>query len=142
MKYLLIVVSLTLITSCNNNPKANIRASNNKENEIVKNSFSNDCANLPKSFGSYDEAVRIIKETHFTFQDNVITASSSWIRGANYYSCDNQIGYFLLYTDKQDYIYKDLPIDVWNGFKTSSSFGSFYNQSIKNRYQLYLTEEK
>ncbi len=142
MKHLLIIVSFTLLISCNTNPKANIRTVNTEENAIIKNSNSNDCANLPKSFSSYNEAVRIIKETNFTFQDNVNTATSSWIRGANFYSCDNHLGYFLLYTDKQDYIYKDLPIDVWKGFKSSSSFGSFYSQNIKNRYQLYLTEEK
>jgi ABC-type glycerol-3-phosphate transport system substrate-binding protein len=98
-----------------------------------------DCNKLQANFSSYSEAVSKIKSTKFTLTDNVITLSSSWVRGASYYSCDKKIGYFIIKTVKRNYIYKDLPISIWYNFKNANSFGSYYNRNIKNRYQLYLT---
>lgn len=98
-----------------------------------------DCNNLQANFTSYSEAINKIKNTKFTYSDNVITSKSSWVRGASYYSCDRNFGYFIIKTDKESYIYKDLPISIWSSFKNANSFGSYYNRNIKNRYQLYLT---
>lgn len=98
-----------------------------------------DCNKLQANFTSYSEAISKIKNTKFTFTDNVNTSKSSWVKGASYYSCDKYFGYFIIKTDKRIYIYKDLPISVWNSFKNASSFGSYYDRNIKNRYQLYLT---
>lgn len=69
----------------------------------------------------------------------LIHQKNSWVRGASYHSCDKKFGYFIIKTDKRSYIYKDLPINIWNSFKKASSFGSYYDRNIKNRYQLYLT---
>lgn len=98
-----------------------------------------DCNKLPNNFYSYSEAMSKIENTKFTLTDYVNTSNSSWIRGASYYSCDKKLGYFIIKTDKRNYIYKDLPLNIWNGFKNASSFGSYYERNIKNRYQLYLT---
>lgn len=98
-----------------------------------------DCNKLQANFSSYSEAVSKIKSTKFTLTENVNTSSSSWVRGASYYSCDKKFGYFIIKTDKRNYIYKDLPINIWINFKNANSFGSYYDRNIKNRYQLYLT---
>lgn len=98
-----------------------------------------DCNKLQANFKSYNEAVSKINSTKFIFTESVNTSKSSWVRGASYFSCDKVFGYFIIKTDKHNYIYKDLPISVWNNFKNASSFGSFYDRNIKNRYQLYLT---
>ena len=98
-----------------------------------------DCNKLKQKFSSYNEAISIIKSTNFTFTDNVNTSRSSWVRGASFYSCNKQLGYFIIKTDERNYIHKDLPISVWYNFKKTSSYGSYYNRYIKNRYQLYLT---
>lgn len=96
------------------------------------------CENLPSSFNSYKEAHEIIKNTKFNHIDEVNTSKSSWIKGAKFYSCDNNFGFFILKTGKQDYIYQNLPRDIWDDFKNAESFGRFYNKKIKNRYQLIL----
>jgi hypothetical protein len=101
-----------------------------------------DCGKLPTSFNSFDEAVRQIENAHFNLKDDVNTSKSSWIRGAKYFSCDNQTGFFILETDKQDYLYQDLPLEIWTGFKNATSFGQYYNANIKHRYQFQLTKNK
>lgn len=96
------------------------------------------CDNIQKTFGSFEEAKAVIDETEFRIEESVNTSSSSWIRGAFYYSCDGQTGFLMLLTDKHDYLYSEVPIDVWLGFKEAESFGSYYNQNIRNNYFLEL----
>lgn len=99
-----------------------------------------DCDKLPSSFGSYNEAIRTIRNSYFKFEDRVSTSKSSWIRGAEYYSCNYQTGFFIIETDKKYYIHQDMPIEIWNGFKEASSFGQYYNVKIKHRYQFHLDQ--
>ena len=69
---------------------------------------SQNCSDIKNSFTSYEQAKKIISSTNFTFNDNCNTSKSSWIIGAEYYSCDNQDGYFLIKTKKKTYIHKNL----------------------------------
>ena len=97
------------------------------------------CNELNGSFSSYSGVIKKINSTRFTLKDNANTSRSSWVIGASYYSCDKKFGYFLIKTKKRNYIYKDLPINIWFSFKNASSFGSYFDKNIKNKYQLYLT---
>lgn len=137
-----------LISGCNDNqtPKDQLTVAHNRNTENSERSEfnvteveSNDCSELPNIFNSSNEAISLIENTEFEFTDEVNTSKSSWIRGAKYFSCDGQFGFFILTTDKKDYLYQDLPVGVWNGFKNSKSFGNFYNKKIKHRYPLKLT---
>lgn len=94
-----------------------------------------DCDRIPISFNSFSEANKIIKSSHFKFEDKIITNTSSWIRGAEYYSCNNETGFFILITDNVNYIHQELPKQMWYEFKTASSYGHYYNSKIKHRFQ-------
>jgi len=109
---------------------------------LLSSCSSNDCEKLPTAFTSFDEAVKQIENAHFNFKDNINTSKSSWIREAKYFSCDNKTGFFILKTDKEDYVYQNLPIEIWTGFKNATSFGSYYNRNIKHKYKLQLTSDK
>lgn len=133
-------ITLISITGCK---------SKNKSSEQIHNEISNkkefvnstiiDCDNLPKNFSTYENAINLIKEAHFKITDSVNRSKSSWIRSASYYSCDNRIGYFFFETDKHQYLHINLPLKVWNEFKNASSFGTYYNNNIKHKYQLILS---
>lgn len=92
------------------------------------------CDSLPPHYDSYGQALKSIRHASFHLHESCNTSSSSWIRGAEYYSCDGRTGFFLLKTDKQWYIHRDVPVTVWNGFKSASSRGSYYDNNIKGRY--------
>lgn len=96
------------------------------------------CEKLQENFKSYNEAESKIEKAHFNFTDKVNTSKSSWITNARFYSCNGQDGYFVLETLKKSYIFKGLPMTVWNGFKNAESFGTFYNKFIRDRYRLIL----
>ncbi|WP_282112335.1 KTSC domain-containing protein [Maribacter stanieri] len=97
---------------------------------------SNDCIQLPSSFQSHEQGVSKVMGSSFTLTDQVNTSKSSWIRGARYYSCDSNTGFLVLMTDSSNYIHQAVPLSIWEGFKNAGSFGSYYNQNLKGRYQL------
>lgn len=99
---------------------------------------SPNCTDLNDNFTSYQQAKRSIKNTKFTFQDVCNTSTSSWVEGAEYYTCDNATGYLLLRTQRKEYIHRNVPMDVWLEFRETASFGRFYNSKIKGKYQLVI----
>ena len=114
MKNVLVLLIIVFVTSCQ----------------------GQDCETIPQTFNSYEEALTSISRASFNFSDDVDTSSSSWITDANYYSCDGAKGFLVLETSKKNYIFKNVPIDLWNNFKEASSFGKFYSKYIRGKYQL------
>lgn len=96
------------------------------------------CDNLPVSFNSYAGATEIITNTSFILSDSIDTSKSSWIRSLKYFSCDNQVGFLMLKTDKKEYLFQNVPIHIWNDFKKADSYGEYYNDFIRGKYQLNL----
>lgn len=94
-----------------------------------------DCNDLPSAFASYEQAVSKIRSAHYVFTDVKQTPSSSWMKKAEFFSCDSSQGYFIYTTKKgKTYVHDLMPISVWEGFKEARSFGEFYHQNIKDKY--------
>jgi hypothetical protein len=104
------------------------------------------CNKLPDIFTSYDGAIQLVKTSTFQFIDDVKISDSSsawvpdrfsWITSANYYSCDGGKGYFIYNTNRgTTYIHQGVPIEVWNGFKDTSSKGFYFDRYIKEKYPI------
>jgi hypothetical protein len=105
---------------------------------LITSCAAQDCTSIKGPFSSYEEASRIIIGTKFKVKESVNTRKSSWIKGAEYYSCDGLSGFFILKTAKKDYIHQNVPILLWREFKAASSFGKYYNEELKNKFQLRL----
>ena len=99
-----------------------------------------DCAELPQSFSTYKQVHTEISKHHFLLEEKIKTRKSSWIRSIKYKSCDRLSGFLILETNTNTYTHKNLPIDKWNSFKESDSFGSYYTNNIKGKYQLILKD--
>ena len=97
-----------------------------------------DCNKLSTSFTSYTQASQLIKSSTFKMHESVNTSKSSWVRGADYYSCDSKRGFLIIKTDGSEYIHQNVPIEIWREFKTASSFGSYYSNNIRGRYGISL----
>lgn len=92
-----------------------------------------------KEFYSYEEAVDYVRSDPNFIVDKVDTSKSSWIRTAEYYYLKgNSFGYAIFNLNGKEYIHRGVPRNKWDGFKSASSFGSYYNQYIKGKYTLYL----
>lgn len=98
-----------------------------------------DCNDLPNSFKSYKSAITQIEGTDFLFTDKLFPTGSTWILSADYYSCDNRIGFFIYSTAKgEEFIHKGVPINIWKEFKSAKSKGLYYDYNIKGKYKLQL----
>jgi KTSC domain len=96
------------------------------------------CKDIPIHFNSYEAAIHFVKNAEFKFRDEANTSKSSWIRSASYYSCDGRTGYFILETDKREYIHASVPIEIWKDFKNAESLGGFYDHNIRKRFRFNL----
>ena len=99
---------------------------------------------LPKQFSSYDEAVNKVENSNFSIVEEAETEGKSennFIESAKYYSNDNVNGFLILNFNGKEYIFDEVPITVWNDFKSSDDMGKHYNQFIRGKYILTLTNQ-
>lgn len=101
-------------------------------------SCSQNCKELPSSYKNHEEAITIVLTTNFKYTDNCDVSDSSFIRSADYYSCNGLTGYLIMGINNTDYIFQDIPYPVWTQFKNANSKGRFFNMKIKGRYKLKL----
>jgi hypothetical protein len=94
------------------------------------------CSDINFNFTSHKNAIEVVQNSSFAIEEKVDT-DSSWIDSIEYYSCDELLGYLIVNTKNgKSYIHKNVPIQIWNGFKNADSFGRFYNRKIKGKYYL------
>jgi hypothetical protein len=98
------------------------------------------CKTLPDSYATYLKALKQVRNSSFIISEKMQTEKSSWIENAQFYSCDRIVGFMIVKTKNREYIHQNLPVVIWNKFKIAESFGSFYNNHIKNKYQLKLRQ--
>jgi len=80
----------------------------------------------------------MISNASFILSESIDSSKSSWIRSLKYFSCDNHVGFLILRTDKKEYLFQKVPIHIWNNFKKADSYGEYYNDFIRGKYQLNL----
>lgn len=96
------------------------------------------CTDILPSYSTYDSALTAIKQSSFDLEEEADVSNSEWIDGAYFYSCNMSTGYFVIVIDSKQYLYNDVPINIWEGFKEAKSCGSYYDHHIKGRYQYHL----
>jgi len=88
-----------------------------------------------QTFSSFEEAIAFVRRSYRgEFAD---TSRSSWIRGAEYYEAGGQ-EFLILNMNGKDYIFRGVPVSVWQEFKSAPSPGQFYNSRIRGRYHFAL----
>jgi len=80
----------------------------------------------------YRDTMVDVGRDNFQYQD---TSKSSWIRGAWY---DEEEKYMIINLNGTNYHYCGLPVSIWSNFMVATSYGTFYNASIKNKYDCRL----
>ena len=102
---------------------------------LVASCKNHKCDSLPEYFSSEEDGLSKIKSTKFKMMDSIDNPSGSWLMAAHYYSCDGKIGY-LVYRLKgiSENYNPEVPIGIWNEFKSSSNKETFYNERISQKY--------
>ncbi len=136
MKYYLVLLIFILI-SCKGNNQVDITSQSAKEYE---NGNQLSCETLPDKFKTYEEALKAIHNVDFSYEDHSDTDDSEWIHGADYYSCDEMTGFFIVVFGDKTYIFEDVPVDVWEGFVDAEDYGKYYHEYIKGRFRMELSD--
>ena len=103
---------------------------------------STNCDSLKLNTLPITEAVSIIEQTTFRFQQQFKISRSYGVMNARYFSCDGILGYLIIKVDKKDYIYIDVPETKWKLLISSADMNAFYNEEIKGIYEVITEKEK
>lgn len=63
------------------------------------------------------------------------TEESSWIDYIKYYSDSKHL---IMCANNHEYIHSNVPKSLWEDFKNSESYGSFYNEHLKNNKEYWV----
>ncbi|HEX7366161.1 MAG TPA: hypothetical protein VF273_03640, partial [Pelobium sp.] len=64
------------------------------------------CKTLPAHYSSYSAAINQIRSAKFSFNEQANTSRSSFIKSAEYFSCDGEIGFLIIGLKDKQYIHK------------------------------------
>jgi hypothetical protein len=89
------------------------------------------CNNIPKDLGNRTQAIRTLSETEFTFEQSLETLQVFGVKKAIFYSCDGNLGYLMVNTSRRNYLYENVPRELWENFKNANSIDGFFNKNLK-----------
>lgn len=98
---------------------------------------STNCDSLEIRTLSLDDAISIIKQSSFRFQQQFKISRTYGVMNASFFSCDGKLGYLIIKVEKKDYIYFDVPKSKWADLISSEDINNFYNENIKGNYEVF-----
>ena len=103
---------------------------------LYLNAQEDNCNQISGNWKSEKDAIAGVENTSFKTSDSVKPDESSWMSSAHFYSCDDELGYLIIKSDKKTFIHQDVPKAIWVALKDARSIGGYYNFYIKNKYKL------
>ncbi len=79
--------------------------------KVVSESIT--CDQLPTSFKNKDQALELISDSKFRYQQNFRIRRKAGLKAGDYYSCDNQKGFLIIQIDDEFEIYRDVIKTDW-----------------------------
>ena len=90
------------------------------------------------NFSNYDNAIYYAETHQYRVDETTDTSDSEWITSAEYKSIDGNVGFLILGMNGKKYIFDDVPLEIWQGFKTAKDKGKYYHKNIKKRFNMNL----
>ena len=103
---------------------------------------STNCDSLKITTLLVSEAISIIEQSTFRFQQQFKISRTYGVMNARYFSCHGKFGYLIIMVDKRDYIYIDVPKPKWTSLISSADINGFYDMEIKGNYEVITENEK
>ena len=92
------------------------------------------------NFSSYDSAIDYTETHQYRVDETTDTSDSEWITSAEYKSIDGNIGFLILGMRGEKYIFDEVPLEIWQGFKTAEDKGKYYHKYIRKKYNMNLND--
>jgi hypothetical protein len=101
---------------------------------------STNCDSLNLPLISFKEAVKMIENSSFRFQQQFKISRTYGVMNAKYYSCDGEKGFLIMKVDKVNYLYLDVPKTTWDLLIKSPDINALYDQEIRTGYEVLVDE--
>ena len=88
------------------------------QNFKIESSNSN-CDSLAPYYQSIEQAHRVLFDHRFRLEESMETSRISGFRKVYFKSCDRVTGFLLIQVDEEWIIFRDVPAEVWNAYKSS-----------------------
>lgn len=107
---------------------------------LYLNAQINGCLHTKTNWDSAKDAIVAIENTSFRTSEAITDIHDSWLKSANYYSCNSDFGFLIVRGEKKTFVHQNVPVDVWLSLKSANSKGGYYNFYVKNKYKLLQKE--
>ncbi len=91
-----------------------------------------DCDSLHLDHLEKDQAVSILRQTRFRYQQEFKLTRNQGLKHGAYYSCDGKKGYLVITFNDQDYLYFNVPLDIWEEFTKSPDPEGYFLNHIRD----------
>ena len=81
-----------------------------------------------------NELINTLEKSELEFASTFETANVRGLQGASYYYCDNNHGFLLIRLHDEEFLYKEVPLNVWFELKFSDSVEFYYKDQIKYNF--------
>lgn len=88
------------------------------------------CDSLELMAEETDVVIDLLKTTKFRFQESFNLTRRVGFKGGDFYSCNNQTGFLIIRYHDDQFLYKGVSMDFWNGLTNSSDPEGYY---LKNK---------
>lgn len=103
---------------------------------LFLNAMEDNCAQISGDWKSEKDAISIIENTVFNTSESIRPEETSWMTSAHFYSCDGELGYLIVKSEKKTFVHQGVPMSTWSTLSKARSKGGYYNFYIKNKYKL------
>jgi len=86
--------------------------------EVISETTS--CDELPKVFENNSEALGLIVNAKYRLHQNFKIRRKKGLQSGEFYSCDNQVGYLIIWIDQDYEIYREVALDDWETLISSN----------------------
>ena len=90
------------------------------------------CDSLDFESVDSDEAIELIRETKFRFQQSFKLTRRQGFKGGEIYSCNNESGFLVVKLDDHEILYKNVELRFWNELISSSDPEGYYLKNKEN----------
>lgn len=92
------------------------------------------CDSLNVATTNTSDAIHMIENTTFRFQQQFRISRSTGVMGGRFFSCDGLMGFLIMRVDKKDLIYLKVPRKKWDDLVGSGNMDVYYESEIRDQY--------
>ncbi len=93
-----------------------------------------DCDSLMLKGLDKDEALKLLQNTRFRYQQEFRLTRREGLKTGAFYSCDGKQGYLAVTYDGKKYLYVNVPLENWEQFTKSTDPERYFLNNVRDKF--------